>query len=135
MIERDRGIDERNEFVRSLRQRIEQTPDFQVFPTTGSQAYPPYDKALYDRVMNSLNHAFENPGTHTQYGPNSFNNNPAALITLALKRTGDGSKKTEFADHIQRNGTHEYFVHLTELHAVVVGLLDAESDPGGSSDF
>ena len=88
MIERDRGVDERDEFVRSLRERIEQTPDFQVFPTTGARASPSYDKALYDRVMNSLTQVVAGSVTHAQPSPNSFNDNPAALITLALKRTG-----------------------------------------------
>ena len=75
----------RDEFASKLRKRIEQTPDFGVFPTSRDQRRHPYSKALLDRVMTPLNRAAM---TSRIQRANSLSGNPAALITLAMKRSG-----------------------------------------------
>ena len=47
-----------------------------------------------------------------------------------LGREFNASRKTEFADHVQRHGTCEYFYHFGELHTVVAELLRSDSGPG-----
>lgn len=40
-----------------------------------------------------------------------------------LGREFNSSRKTEFADHVRREGTNTYFAHYGELHEVVAGVL------------
>ena len=42
-----------------------------------------------------------------------------------LNRGFDNSRKTEFADHVQQNGTAQHFTHFQDLHAIVSGILIA----------
>ena len=86
-IERQNGIDARDEFVTNLRHRIERTPDFSVFPTDGAR-HSDYARALQERVMVPLMQRADSRATTRQSRSNSFGGNPAALITMAMKRTG-----------------------------------------------
>ena len=47
-----------------------------------------------------------------------------------LAREFNDSRKTEFADHVQRCGTRDYFVHFGELREVISRLLATASAPG-----
>ena len=86
-IETKSGKEERDEFVRGLRDRIKRTPDFEVFPTARAKGSIPYDQSLLERVMELLIRRGERSQNITMSHNNSFNGNPAALITLAMKRT------------------------------------------------
>ena len=87
-IERDSGVQARDDFGRNLRDEIRQLPDFAVF--AASDRGSPYKETLYEQVVAPLI-----PGTTGRQGRqssnqsnNSFNGNPAALLTAAMKLTG-----------------------------------------------
>ena len=40
-----------------------------------------------------------------------------------LGRGFQNSRKTEFANHVLRDGTPQYFTHFKDLHAIVIGVL------------
>ncbi|MCY3646777.1 MAG: AAA family ATPase [Chloroflexi bacterium] len=42
-----------------------------------------------------------------------------------VRREVPNDRKTEFANHVLREGTHRYFVNFRELHAIVSGILEA----------
>ena len=86
-IERQNGKDARHEFVTNLRHRIERTPDFNVFPADSARDFD-YDRAVKERVMVPLAQRADRRAGSRQSRGNSFNENPAALVTMAMKRTG-----------------------------------------------
>ena len=72
-------------FVIDLQRRITSTPDFAVFPTDRKQGSG-YDRSLHDKVMAPLAGPQPRRGRRSnQSRPNSFNQNPAALVTMAMK--------------------------------------------------
>ena len=86
-IERQNGIDARDKFVGDLRDRIYRTPDFGVFPRDPGPDLD-YDRALHERVMVPLTQRAESRAGSRKSRANSFNGNPAALVTMAMKRAG-----------------------------------------------
>ena len=47
------------------------------------------------------------------------------LVTgVEINRSFDQSRKTEFAEHVYRNGNREYFEHFEDLHHVVKQILE-----------
>ena len=84
-IERDSGVQARDDFVRNLRDEVRRLPDFTVFAVDHRES--PYKKALYERVLAPLN-----SGTTGRRGRrssnlsnNSFSDNQAALLSAAMK--------------------------------------------------
>ena len=86
-IERQNGIDARDKFVGDLRDRIYRTPDFGVFPRDPGPDLD-YDRALHKRVMVPLTQRAESRAGSRISRANSFCGNPAALVTMAMKRAG-----------------------------------------------
>ena len=87
-IEQENGANERDEFVRNLRERINRTPDFNVFPTAPAPGSDSYDQSLHERVMARMVRRSDSRRTTRQSRVNSFNENPAALLSMAMKRAG-----------------------------------------------
>ena len=87
-IEQENGANERDEFVRNLHERINRTPDFNVFPTAPAPGSDSYDQSLHERVMGRMAQRRASRRTKTQSRVNSFNENPAALLSMAMKRAG-----------------------------------------------
>ena len=88
-------------FVADLQRRITSTPDFAVFPTDGKQASG-YDRALHDEVMAPLAaRRSRRRGRDNQQRLNSFNENPAALVTMAMKLAGKLPHQLTYDDIVQ----------------------------------
>ena len=87
-IERGSGTQARDDFVRNLRDELRLLPDFTVFAVVDHES--PYKKTLYEQVLAPLNRV--NPGRQgrrsSNQSNNSFNGNPAALLSAAMKLTG-----------------------------------------------
>ena len=83
-IARNSGAQAREDFVRSLRAEIRQMPDFTVFAANDQKS--PYKKALYEQVLTLLNRSQDRRSSNQSR--NSFNGNPAALVSAAMKVTG-----------------------------------------------
>ena len=83
-IERDSGVQARDDFLRSLRAEIRHMPDFTVFAANDQKS--PYKKALYEEVLASLNRSQDRRSSNQSR--NSFNGNPAALLSASMKVTG-----------------------------------------------
>ena len=83
-IERTSGVEQRDEFVRNLREDIRGLPDFSEFPPDRDRASP-YKKALYEKVMVGL---VSGTSSRQQRSVNSFNGNHAALLGSAMKLAG-----------------------------------------------
>ena len=87
-IERDSGGQARDDFVCNLRCEIRRLPHFTVFAVDDQSS--PYKKSLNERVLAPLNRA----NTRRQHrrsseqSNDSFNGNPAALLSGAMKLTG-----------------------------------------------
>ena len=84
-IENNSGVQARSDFEQRLRQEIQQIPDFVVFASTERE--DSYKKAIYERVLVPLIPE-ENKGRNNRQASqrsNSFNNNPAALVSTAMK--------------------------------------------------
>ena len=94
-IERQNGIDARDEFVASLRHRTERTPDSSVFP---KDLTLDYDRALNERVMLPLRQRSGRRATTKPSRSNSSAGNPAALITMAMKFTGKLAHELTYDD-------------------------------------
>ena len=84
-VERNSGIEEREEFTCNLRDEVRRLPDFAVFPA--SDGASPYKKALREQVLEPL--TSENTGGQVKRSSNqsnnSFNGNRAALLSAAMK--------------------------------------------------
>ena len=82
-IERNSGIQARDDFEKNLRDEIRSLPDFTVFAVEDRGTT--YKKTLYEQVWAPLN-----PGItgHQGIQPNSFNGDQAALLSAAMKLTG-----------------------------------------------
>ena len=84
-VERQEGEGASTAFISNLRDRISGTPDFSVFSAKRTQDTD-YERDLYKRVLEPLvQRAESRRTTHTSHS-NSFNKNPAALVTMAMKR-------------------------------------------------
>ena len=85
-IEHTSGVEQRDEFVRKLREDIRCLPDFSVFPPDADRSSP-YKKALYKRVVAGLepNQSGRRPSNQVA---NSFNGNHAALLSTAMNLAG-----------------------------------------------
>ena len=83
-IERQGGEHAIADFVTDLRVRIASTPDFTPFPG-GNRAG--FDRDLHDRVFVPLVQRAHRGTTTQQSRANSFNQDPAALVTMAMKRS------------------------------------------------
>ena len=86
-IERDSGSEARHDFERTLRDEIRSLPDFTVF-AVGQES--PYKAELYNEILSPLipeetqqqrQRRLSSPGPII-----SFNNNPAALLSAAMKQ-------------------------------------------------
>ncbi len=85
-IERDSGIQASGDFESSLRDDIRQVPDFAVF-AAGARGSP-YKETLYEQVLRPLiPETTGRQGNRSSTQANSFNNNPACLLTAAMKLT------------------------------------------------
>ena len=87
-IERNSGIEERNEFVRKLKTEVQSLPDFTVFAVNAQGS--PYKKALYEQVLAPLATGANRRqrGGSPNQSNNSFNGNQAALLSAAMKLAG-----------------------------------------------
>ena len=87
-IERESGVQARDDFERNLRDEIREVPDFAVFAAHDRGS--PYKEALYKQVLAPI--MPETTGRQTSRSSNrannSFNANQAALLTAAMKLTG-----------------------------------------------
>ena len=77
-----------DEFVRDLRDRINRTPDFHVFPGERTKDRGTYGQALLERVMGPLRRKVPKQNRKQKGERNSFNGDPAALVSTAMKRAG-----------------------------------------------
>ena len=87
-IERDSGGQARDDFVRNLRGEIRRLRHFTVFAVDDQSS--PYKKSLNELVLAPLNRA-NTKRQHrrsSEQSNNSFNGNPAALLSGAMKLTG-----------------------------------------------
>ena len=85
-IERNSGVQARDEFEQSLRDEVGQVPDFSVFAAQDKRS--PYKETLYQQVMAPLIPQTRGRANQPSNQPNSsFNGNQAALITAAMKLT------------------------------------------------
>ena len=87
-IERDSGAQARDDFKRNLRDEVRQLPDFAVFAVDTQESS--YKKTLYERVWAPLNrvNSGRQRGRSSSQSNNSFNGNPAALLSAAMKLAG-----------------------------------------------
>ena len=87
-IERNSGVQAREDFEDNLRDEIRQVPDFAVFAAQDRGS--PYKGTLYEQVLEPL--IPETTGRRgsrsSNQSNNSFNGNQAALISMAMKLTG-----------------------------------------------
>ena len=86
-VEDNSGVQARSDFEQRLRREIQQIPDFVVFARTERE--DSYEKAIYEQVLRPLIPE-ENRGRNNRNRPadqpsNSFNSNPAALVSAAMK--------------------------------------------------
>ena len=87
-IERESGVQARDDFERDLRNEIQRLEHFSVFAADDQSS--PYKKSLNELVLAPLNRANTTRQRRTssvQFN-NSFNDNPAALLSGAMKLTG-----------------------------------------------
>ena len=82
-IERDSGAKAREDFESNLREEIRQLPDFAEFAANHRDFK--YRHRLYQEVFAPLNSS--RGGSLSNRTFNSFNGNPAALLSTAMKRT------------------------------------------------
>ena len=87
-IGRDSGSQARDDFERNLRDEIRRLPDFAVFAVDDQES--PYKKTFYELVLAPLNRAntIRQRRRSSNQSNNSFNGNPAALLSAAMKLTG-----------------------------------------------
>lgn len=86
-IERSSCVQARDDFVRGLRDEVESLPDFTVFGVDDRDSK--YIRAIYKQVLAPLNQGSTGrPGSRSSKQPDSFNGNPAALLSTAMKLTG-----------------------------------------------
>ena len=88
-IEEASGAAAREDFVCTLRDEVRRIPDFDVFPSTGTSPdmFDPtniYLTELHNSVLKPLNSASAERQNET---PSSYNNNRAALLSMAMKLT------------------------------------------------
>ena len=81
-IERNSGVEKREEFVRTLREGIRQMQDFAVFASDGEKSTQ-YHVELYRQVIGPL--VREKDRRNSSPPKKSFDNNPAALVSTAMK--------------------------------------------------
>ena len=85
------GDEARDEFVANLRERVRQLPDFTLYPGPLSDGNS-YDQLLGSRVLSPLippvDDATRRRQRQQQNQPTSCYQNPAILISLAMKLTG-----------------------------------------------
>ena len=80
-IERNSGVQARNDFESNLRSDVQQMNDFAVFAEKDREC--PYKRKLNEQVLTPLSAALDRrSSTHSS---NSFNGNPAALVSAAMK--------------------------------------------------
>ena len=118
-IERDSGVDARDDFVRNLRNDIQQVPDFTVFAATNRGST--YKELLYQQVLRPLISVDQSQQGRRQ--PNqsniSFNGNQAALISTAMKLTSKLPHELT-QDDIQRASHYEGNTLTNSVSAVFV---------------
>lgn len=86
-----------SKFVRLLRQRIEKTKDFGMFPDDHGLTCL-YDEALHTQVTSPLYKRITYDSGIIQTSDNSFNQNPVALITMAMKCSGKLPHELDYDD-------------------------------------
>ena len=104
-IEQTAGTEARKDFERDLRGEVQRLRDFSVFASASRES--PYHRALHEQVLEPL--IPENTGRRGRRSsnqPNSFNGNPAALLSAAMKVTGKLPHELT-RDDIERAGHYE----------------------------
>ena len=83
------GSKERHQFEEELRNQVRQMPDFEIFPNIkGDAALSSYSRAILNDVIKPLNPKKQQSSTSRSDGKGSCGNNPAILVSLAMKLTG-----------------------------------------------
>ena len=87
-IERDSGVEARDDFESNLREEIRDLPDFAVFAARDRGT--PYKETLYGQVLAPLlpDTTGRQGGRSSNQSDNSFNGNQVALLSAAMKLTG-----------------------------------------------
>ena len=87
-IERKSGAQAREDFERNLLDDIQQLPDFAVFAVDSRE--PSYKRTLYEQVLGLLipENLRRRSRRSSDLTKNSFNGNPAALLSAAMKLHG-----------------------------------------------
>ena len=86
-VERDLGVEARDDFERNLRDEIRQIPDFAVFANRDRGT--PYKESLYEQVLAPFlpDTSGRQSRRSSNQSSNSFNGNQAALLSAAMKLT------------------------------------------------
>ena len=83
-IERDAGVQARDDFETDLREEVRQLPDFTVFGTNSQES--PYKQAIYGEVFAPLiPEEVRRQNRRTANRPSGFGGNRAALLSTAMK--------------------------------------------------
>ena len=83
-IEHSAGVQARDNFEHNLRDDIGHIRDFEIFAENDRES--PYKIKFHDRVLEPLSK--NRGGRQTKQSSNSFNGNPAALLSAAMKLNG-----------------------------------------------
>ena len=88
-VERESGVQGREEFACDLRAEIRRSRDFAVFPPNSDRASP-YKKALYEEVIASLDSGEQRRRSsgRSSVSKNSFNLSQQTLVSTAMKLSG-----------------------------------------------
>lgn len=87
VLEREGRKQSGSDFVVNIRERISKTPDFSVFPPRPNQEGS-YLLSLHDRVWEPLRQHVGCKSKNREYRDDSFQGDPAALVTLSMKLSG-----------------------------------------------
>ena len=90
----------RKKFEGELRKRIGSTPDFKVFGENAKRGSA-YDRELHSNVFDPLISRAQGSSASRRSIANSFNDNPGALLTMAMKRTGNLAHELTYDDIIR----------------------------------
>ena len=86
-VEDNFGVQARSDFEQRLRREVQEIPDFLVFASTERE--DSYKKSIYEEVLLPLipeeNRGRSNRNRPADQPSTSFNNNPAALVSAAMK--------------------------------------------------
>ena len=115
-IERDLGVEARDDFGRNLRNEVQQVSDFAVFAARDRESL--YNKAIYEQVLAPLNPGNTGRQVSRRSGqPAGFHGNQAALLSAAMKLTGKLPHELTY-DDIMRASHYEGETLLNSISAV-----------------